>query len=336
MKKTVFTNGCFDLLHTGHIALLRAARAEGDRLIVAINSDESVKKIKGNDRPFQNQFDRKTVLESLKFVDEVYIFDELTPEKLIKEIKPDVLVKGGDWKENEIIGSEFVKACGGTVITIPLVDGFSTTNLATKINNFNGNHEQKTDYSEDFFRKSLTRHRQVFEQIENEEFLSNLKQICDLVWKVISNGNKILLCGNGGSASDAQHIATEFVGRYEKERKALPAIALNTDTSALTAISNDYDFSRVFSRQVEALAVQGDVLIAISTSGNSQNVINAVMTARKKGCLVIGLTGAKGKKLASLSDKCIMIPTENTANIQEFHILVGHIICAYVDKQLEV
>ncbi len=149
------------------------------------------------------------------------------------------------------------------------------------------------------------------------------------------NGNKVLICGNGGSAADAQHIAAEFVGRYETERIALPAIALTTDTSALTALGNDYGFERIYARQVEALARPGDVLIAISTSGNSPNIISAVMSGRKSGCQVIGLTGANGKKLASLCDLCVLIPAERTARIQEAHITVGHVWCEIIDERIK-
>ena len=155
-----------------------------------------------------------------------------------------------------------------------------------------------------------------------------------LILNTVSSGNKVLICGNGGSAADAQHIAAEFVGRYETEMRALPAIALTTDTSALTALANDYSFERIFARQVEALAVEGDLLIAISTSGNSPNVIAAVMEARRKGCTVVGMTGAAGKKLASLCDACLMVPSTRTARIQEGHITVAHIWCEMVDAQV--
>jgi D-sedoheptulose 7-phosphate isomerase len=141
------------------------------------------------------------------------------------------------------------------------------------------------------------------------------------------------LCGNGGSAADAQHIAAEFVGRYERERRALPAIALTTDTSALTALANDYNVEKIFARQVDALAVEGDCLIAISTSGNSPNVIAAVMAARSKGCKIIGLTGANGKKLASLCDQCVSVPSTRTARIQEAHITIAHIWCESIDLE---
>src|SRR4029079_4745639 len=129
------------------------------------------------------------------------------------------------------------------------------------------------------------------------EHIGTIDECAAKIFETFESGNKILLCGKGGSAADAQHIAAEFVGRYETERKALPAIALTTDTSALTALANDYDFERIFARQVEALATEEDCLIAISTSGNSRNVIAAVMNAREKGCRVIGLTGSGGKKL---------------------------------------
>jgi D-sedoheptulose 7-phosphate isomerase len=163
---------------------------------------------------------------------------------------------------------------------------------------------------------------------------SQIEECAAIILETVKNGKKVLICGNGGSAADAQHIAAEFVGRYETERQALPAIALTTDTSALTALANDYDFERIFSRQVEALASEGDCLIGISTSGNSPNVISAVMTARRKGCKIIGMTGANGKKLAALCDACLMVPSTRTARIQEAHITVAHIWCELVDAAI--
>ncbi|MEQ1922393.1 MAG: D-sedoheptulose 7-phosphate isomerase [Pyrinomonadaceae bacterium] len=178
--------------------------------------------------------------------------------------------------------------------------------------------------------RSLNEHLDIFQAVlhSSEE---TIRACADLLLDTFKKGNKVLICGNGGSAADAQHIAAEFVGRYETERRALPAIALTTDTSALTALANDYDFERIFARQVEALAVDGDCLIAISTSGNSRNVIAAVMEARRKGGKIIGMTGAAGKKLASLCDACIMVPSERTARIQEAHITIAHIWCEMVD-----
>ncbi len=176
----------------------------------------------------------------------------------------------------------------------------------------------------------MTQHIEVFNNLL-DSLAESISECGEIILETVRSGKKILICGNGGSAADAQHIAAEFVGRYETERKALPAIALTTDTSALTALANDYGFDRVFARQVEALSAEGDCLLAISTSGNSPNVIAAVMEARNRGCRVIGMTGANGKKLASLSDAAIMVPSDRTARIQEAHITVAHIWCELVD-----
>lgn len=340
MEITVFTNGCFDIIHPGHVDLLRRARSLGTRLIVGINSDSSVRRIKGAPRPFFLQTERAEILESLEFVDEVRIFDEPTPESLIKEIKPDVLVKGGDWQIAEIIGADFVQSYGGKVFSLPLKDGFSTTGIVEKI--LAGRDEKaekiiapkQENAPESLAVKSLRAHAEVFQKILAGE-IENIERCAEFIFQTLEAGNKILICGNGGSAADAQHLAAEFVGRYETERKALAAIALTTDTSALTALANDYNFERVFSRQVEALARAGDLLIAISTSGNSPNVNAAVMTARQIGCRTLGMTGAKGKKLASLCDECVVIPAERTARIQEAHITVAHIWCEIIDDKLK-
>jgi len=178
--------------------------------------------------------------------------------------------------------------------------------------------------------QSLNSHMRMFEAIIANE-LENIRRCGEMIWSALKNGNKVLLCGNGGSAADAQHIAAEFVGRYEKERVAYPSIALTTDTSALTAIGNDYGYERVFARQVEALANNGDVLVAISTSGNSPNVIAAIEAAREKGCVVIGMTGPTGGKMRDLCDALFAVPADRTARIQEAHITIGHLWCEYVD-----
>ena len=331
MTTTVFTNGCFDILHPGHVSLLDRARSLGDRLVVGINSDESVRKIKGPGRPVVGQDSRKAVLLALRAVDEVVIFEELTPEKVIHDIKPDILVKGGDWSEDEIIGADFVKGRGGKVYSLPLVPGFSSSVLIDSMNSYAAeHHEPQEETGGSIVEASFAEHRDVFGRADRVLF-DTVESSANLFVSTLEKRGKILICGNGGSAADAQHLAAEFSGRYEKERRALPAVALTTDTSALTAISNDYGFERVFSRQVEALARPGDCLIAISTSGNSPNVIAAVMTAREIGCTVVGLTGESGKKLASLTDECVMVPSKRTARIQEMHITVAHIWCEYID-----
>jgi len=162
-----------------------------------------------------------------------------------------------------------------------------------------------------------------------------LEEASLLAISTLKNNKKILLCGNGGSAADAQHIAAELTGRYKRERKGLPAIALTTDTSALTAIGNDYGYSRVFDRQVESLASEGDLVIGISTSGNSENVINALTLAKKLGCNRLGFSGRNGGKMNEVCDINLIIPSDNTPRIQEMHILFGHIICQAIDDAFE-
>ena len=149
----------------------------------------------------------------------------------------------------------------------------------------------------------------------------------------LKDGKKILLFGNGGSAADAQHIAAELVGRYKAERKGLAAIALTTDTSALTAIGNDYGYDRVFNRQVEALANTGDVTIGISTGGSSANVVSALKLAKNLGCKTIGFSGRDGGEMNDICDTNIVVPAQDTARIQEMHILIGHTICHLIDLE---
>lgn len=170
-------------------------------------------------------------------------------------------------------------------------------------------------------------------QRSKQALSSQIGQAVEMVIDCLKRGNKLLFFGNGGSASDAQHLAAEFVGRFVKERRSLPAIALTTDTSALTAIGNDYGYGYVFARQVEGLAAEGDVAIGISTSGNSESVLRGLETARQQGCKTIGLTGRDGGRMHEHCDINIVVPSQATARIQEMHILVGHIICEAIDAE---
>ena len=179
--------------------------------------------------------------------------------------------------------------------------------------------------------KELQSHQKMIEKTI-EVMIPEIEEAAKIVVETLKNGNKILLCGNGGSASDSQHIAAELVGRYKTERRGLPAISLNTDTSAMTAISNDYGYDRVFDRQVEALAREGDLLIAISTSGNSINIISAVAIAKLLGCRTIGLSGKEGGDMNRICHLNLVVPSDDTPRIQEMHILIGHILCQAVDN----
>ena len=158
----------------------------------------------------------------------------------------------------------------------------------------------------------------------------------ELLINTLKQGGKVLLCGNGGSAADCQHIAAEFVVRYEKKRQAMAAIALTTDSSILTAHANDFDFETVFSRQIEALGNDKDCLIAISTSGKSKNILKAVEAAKSKGMIVIGLTGCEGGELSKAATVSVIVPSVVTARIQEAHILIGHWWCGVIEEALSV
>ncbi|HLH09760.1 MAG TPA: D-sedoheptulose 7-phosphate isomerase [Terriglobales bacterium] len=167
--------------------------------------------------------------------------------------------------------------------------------------------------------------------LNDSSLLQTIMTLGQEMSRALAAGRKILLFGNGGSAADAQHIAAELVGRFSRERRALPALALTTNTSTVTAVGNDYSYDRIFARQVEAFGASGDVAIGISTSGKSPNVIEAIRVAESIGMLTAGMTGASGRDLAELVDYCLRVPSEKTPRIQEAHILIGHILCEIVD-----
>ena len=177
-------------------------------------------------------------------------------------------------------------------------------------------------------------HQQTIQKV-SETMSNDLEIASKLVVETLKSGNKILLFGNGGSAADAQHIAAELTGRYKTERRGLAGIALTTDTSALTAIGNDYGYDRIFDRQVEALANKGDLLLGISTSGNSQNVINALKLGQELGCKTLGFSGRNGGKMNEVCDINLIVPSDNTPRIQEMHILFGHTICQIIDESFK-
>ena len=179
----------------------------------------------------------------------------------------------------------------------------------------------------------LEAHREVISRVERE--LSPLiAEMVTLLVETFTRGGKLLVMGNGGSAADAQHFVAEIVGRFKMERRGLPAIALSTDTSILTAIGNDYGFERVFSRQVEALAAPGDLVVGISTSGNSPNVLLALKVAREKGCRTVGLLGKDGGSIKDVCDLALIVPTSDTPRVQEGHITIIHIVCDLLEKTM--
>jgi D-sedoheptulose 7-phosphate isomerase len=169
--------------------------------------------------------------------------------------------------------------------------------------------------------------------LANDEMLAKIETVSNLITEAFKNGNKVLFCGNGGSAADAQHLAAEFSGRFYTDREALPAEALHVNTSYLTAVANDYSYDVVYARMVKGIGKPGDVLIGISTSGNSKNIVEAFKVANEKGMVTIGLTGEKGGTMKELSKYLFNVASNDTPRIQETHILIGHIICQLVEEK---
>ena len=169
--------------------------------------------------------------------------------------------------------------------------------------------------------------------LQNEGLLKTIAESVDVIVNAFRNGKRVYFCGNGGSAADAQHLAAEFSGRFYTDRKALPAEALHCNTSYLTAVANDYGFDEIYSRLIDGIGEQGDVLVGLSTSGNSPNILKAFKTAKKKEMITIGFTGKSGGKMRTLCDHLINIPSTDTPRIQESHIMVGHIICQLVEEK---
>ena len=327
--KTVFTNGCFDLLHPGHIDLLERAKGLGDRLIVGLNSDASVRSIKGFGRPFMLQDDRASMLRALRCVDEVILFDEPTPARLIEELRPDVLVKGGDWSVEQIVGADIVLRNNGSVLSLPLLPLHSTTALVERI--CDSHREMAAPVGADL----TPRDGVLFGLAESIRIQQRLmvdcgeaiQKACDVLAASLYRGGKALLFGNSGCASIARHITDELVWRFRKQERELPAIALMSMGDTLTLTDHDPDSERIFARQVEALGNPGDCAVAFSISGLSANMLAGIISARQRGCQTIGLTGAKGKKLASLCDAPIMVPSDCAARIQEAQLTIGHLFC---------
>ncbi len=188
------------------------------------------------------------------------------------------------------------------------------------------------NYIQDQIKKSYETKQAIY---ENEALLEKIEAVAKLCVKLYKESDKkTILAGNGGSAADAQHIAAELVGRYGFDRPSIPSLALTTDTSNLTAIGNDYGYDQVFSRQLEGMGQKGDIFFGISTSGNSQNIINAFASAKKKGITTVALVGRDGGKMAQMADIALVVPSDSTPRIQESHILIGHIICDIIEKEL--
>ena len=325
-KRIVSTNGCFDVLHPGHLGFLRRAAAEGDVLVVGLNSDASVRALKGAGRPLISQDARAQMLLELRSVDYVTVFDEALPNTFLEALQPHVHCKAGDYRADSLPERASVERLGGSIRILPLEPGYSSSRL---IEQTRSGSALAPGSPADAVRQELLEGANAMRQAA----YALSEKIVELAQQLIGSlpRSKILLCGNGGSAADAQHIAAELVARFRRERAAIPAIALTTDSSVLTAIANDYSFERIFERQVEALGAPGDTLIAISTSGKSPNVLRAAEIAKRLELRVVALTGEAASPLSALADVWLPAPTSSTAHIQQVHISVLHALCDQIE-----
>ena len=329
-KKVVTTSGWFDLLHTGNVEFLNQARAFGNILIVGLNSDSCANGINRTIQPLLSEHERAAMLVAMKSVDHVVVFDEPMLNQLLAKIKPDFHCRVQEYATNVIPEAEIVISNGGEVKLLSMPPGYPTSNLVQRIiRSKAGNEYSQNDIVTNVLGYFVSSGN-VLQQtgyLLCEEIIS----AASLVASCIRENGKIICCGNGGSAADAQHFAAELVGRYKTERSAWPAISLSSDPSVLTAIGNDYGFEQVFSRQVSAWGQKGDVLVAISTSGNSPNVLAAVNEAKNRNLKIIALTGSKPSKLRDLSDVCLAVPSADTPQVQQAHIAILHSICNLVE-----
>ena len=319
MERVVFTNGCFDLIHPGHVKLLRKARALGTKLIVGLNSDRSVRAIKGSPRPFMNQKARAAVLSELRSVDEVRIFDENTPERLIREIKPDVLVKGGDWSIKQIVGADFVLKNGGEVFSIPFEGDFSTTKIIEKIKSprkKNSQPEPAFKNQNSLIENSLSARIEILTGLLSQG-IGEIARCEEMILEALTEGKKILVC-----------IDENGVDSYPLD-EAVNLYLSGVEASKTSGID--------ICQRLESFARSGDLFIAAVVDKGSTEIMGAVMKARQIGCRTVGLTGAEGKKLAALCDAVVFVPDTQPCRIQEAHQTIFHIwgeaIKAEIKKQ---
>ncbi|MGI8467819.1 MAG: D-glycero-beta-D-manno-heptose 1-phosphate adenylyltransferase [Pyrinomonadaceae bacterium] len=308
MDIIVFTNGCFDIIHPGHIDLLKEARRLGTKLVVGINSDRSVREIKGAPRPLLDQESRAAVLRELRSVDEVRIFDENTPERLIKEIKPNVLVKGGDWQLNQIIGADFVTENGGRVFSIPFKKDISTSRIVEKIQSAD-KAATEMDSSETVNTRQNFWTSDICGFFRRDE-LSNIERGAEIIAEVLARGGSVRVAGMSKDRSGAGRLAEDLAECFDGSR------VLETN----------------FAKLKETSFQNGDLLIAVGGGGGaeSEEVAGVLMNARQAGCRIIVLSGAGGKKLAGLSDACLLIQAKCRAEILWRQSAIGYFWCLAV------
>jgi rfaE bifunctional protein nucleotidyltransferase chain/domain len=323
-KKIVTANGCFDILHFGHLSLLSEAKASGDILIVGVNSDRTVKKIKGAGRPIFPEKERASLLVSLEFVDHVIVFDEILPNELLETIRPDIHCISGEYAKKKLPEKDVVKKSGGKIKMLPFIPGYSTSNIIQKINHhkIDPGSQASTSKDVDAIRDYLFESSQSIRCLAYQHGGTLIRISTQMVDVIKSNG-KIIFCGDGESDAETHYFAAELNRRPSLGGKSFTAIALSSDGSE-KADDGDND---VFSRQLEAIGKPEDLLIAISTSGESKNILMAGETARDIGMQIIAFTGNHESPLTGLCDEILSIDSNKTTIIQQGLITAFHGIC---------
>lgn len=319
-QKVILTNGCFDILHRGHVEYLQASAKLGDLLVVALNSDESITAIKGKDRPIHSQEDRAMVIAGLECVDHVFVFDGPRLDREIRQIMPDVYTKAGDYTIDSLdpIERRALESVKAEIRLQAFVQGYSTTRIAKILTQS----PPKQSAQGIRFRNASWQLREVLALCTNIE--NQIDEAFDLLKKCFEQGGKVLTCGNGGSAADAMHLCEELIGQYKLPRIPLPAVCLNSDATALTCIANDFGFGQVFSRQVQGLGKPQDILVCFTTSGNSPNISAAIDAAKERCVQTILVSGNDGGKASGRCTVEIIVPSNESARIQEVHTLILH------------
>lgn len=317
--RIVTTNGCFDGLHAGHISLLTEARQQGDRLVVGLNSDSSVRALKGEGRPQYSESHRALALSALRAVDAVVIFPQLLSVEFVAAMAPDVHCKGAEYTLDQLPEAASVYQCGGRIHFVPALTGArSTPGPALETS-------KEEAILLDLLGAANTLRQMAFAQMQT------VGGVARSIVAALKQGKMVFSCGNGGSAADADHFSAELLGHFSRPRGPLAARSLCSDMSTLTALANDFGYSEIFARQLEAYGQAGDVLVAISTSGRSKNVCRAVEVARARGMYVLALTGAQPGPVGEGADCCMTVPAQDVAWIQQGHRALLHAICRQID-----
>ncbi|MBI4501704.1 MAG: adenylyltransferase/cytidyltransferase family protein [Gemmatimonadetes bacterium] len=325
----VATNGCFDLLHRGHVEYLAQARALGDVLMVGVNSDRSVRTLKGPGRPVVTEIDRASVLAALASVDYAVVFDATHPRPFLEAVQPEVLVKGGDWAVEEILGREQVERAGGRVVSIPSAfPGESSSALVERAIGGRGTGAPEGE-DRDPARTSL---RDASDALRKAALLlpDAIEKTARMIVRALRGGGRVLLCGDEDGALVAQHLARELCVRLCRERStvvAVPVIAGGDSPAGDRGNASRDDLAL----QVRSVGRIGDVLLALSSSDISFQVLRAVEAAREMGLSTAGLTGRSAGRLAPLLQVVIAAPGSSRQQVQEVHLVVGHVLCALVE-----